>query len=322
MEKEEEQKAVTVDMHTHLTEKKVNPKAYWKRVEEISLNAVAITEHADKKPFQAFKALEKIKPEGVLLIPGIEVNTDKGHLLAYSSNEQIYSVERLLEKYVPLEEAIALAKKENLILSFSHPWGYSYDSAAYFLGIENLERLIQKEGIGVETYNGMIGHLSNFLYKSGWVKRPFNFFSFLEKNVVSRKTGVWRIGKKMKEKLDKRRMDLINRCVLAVELGKKAEFITAGSDAHSADRVGTGIMKIGFGFEEFGEEISNEILLKQLKQKQNILWSGPLIKEISPGVFEMSDKSLKRKEMASGIRYATKSIIYRRKFRKKMAKRS
>ncbi|MBU1120584.1 hypothetical protein KJ660_01785 [Candidatus Micrarchaeota archaeon] len=306
-----DERILSIDLHTHLIEKKISPIKFWYSAIQNKLNGVAITEHADCKPEKAFRLLNEIKPENLLLIPGMEINTNKGHLLAYAFDEGIYEVKKLTKKNISLEEVIDSAKENSFLLSFSHPYGFSYDSAGYVLGTGKLIKLLRREAIGVEIYNGMIAYLSDFLYDSNWIRRPYNFFGFLEKNFIAKKTGVWRVGEKVKKSLDKRRMDVVNRCLKAIELGKEASFITAGSDAHTEERIGAGIIKLRIE----GEGV--EGVLENLKEKENLVWSGPLVKEISPGVYEKVVDPLRKKEIAQGIRYATKELVKKRIQRKK-----
>lgn len=294
---------LSIDLHTHLIEKKTSPIKFWYRAIQNELNGIAITEHADCNPEKAFKLLNEIKPDNLLLIPGMEINTDKGHLLAYAFDEGIYGIKKLTKKNISLEEVIDSSKEDNFLLCFPHPYGFSYDSAGYVLGTRKLIKLLRKERIGIETYNGMIGYLSDFIYDSNWIRKPYNFFGFLEKNFIAKKTGVWRLGEKIKKSLDRRRRDVVNRCLKAIELGKEAKFITAGSDAHTEERIGAGIIKIR------AYEGNVEDVLDQLKKKENIVWAGPLVREVSPGIYEKVVDPLKRKEIAQGIRYATKELV-------------
>ncbi len=293
------------DLHTHLNEKKFKADAYWKRVLEIGLDGTAITEHADFRPKEAYEELLAKKPKGVLLIPGIEINSDKGHILAYSHSPEIYEIDEFMQKDVPLEDVINLGKENNVMICISHPMGFSKDSLGFFFNVKEVEDLIIENKLGVEVYNGMIGHLSNFIYDSAWIRKPRNFLAFLEKNIISRKIRLSKIGSKLGEKLDNKSLEVVNRCASAIELGNIAEFVVAGSDAHSADRIGSGMIKI----RHRDMELDEKELLSSLKNKQNIVWSGPLVRETSPGVFEKIEDPLKKVEIVQGLRYATTKVI-------------
>lgn len=308
----------TLDMHTHLLEKNTDVEDFWKRTLEMKLDAVAITEHADCSPKEAYNALLEKKPDNVLLIPGVEVNSELGHVIAFYPNEEIYEIQELFEKKVTIKKLLEINKEKNVMLSIAHPWGLSHDSFAYKYGSDKLEDLVIEENIGVEVYNGIMGYLADFIYDSGWVRRPTNFFDFLAKNRVARKTGLGRVGAKVKSKIDKKTLEIVQRCENALELGEKAKFITAGSDAHSSMRVGSGIIKI----RSENKINSNKEMLEHIRNnKENVIWSGPYVKEVSPGMYEHVEDPLRRKEIIQGLKYATGKAIKKagKKFGKKEA---
>lgn len=295
----------TFDLHTHIAEQNVKPEKFWARVKEVGLDGVAITEHADLNPAESYRKLLETKPEGVLLIPGIEMNTEYGHMLAYGKDETIFERTELLGEKVSLETLIRVSREREVLIALSHPWGFNYDSAGYLYGLKNVEDLVIREHIGVEVYNGMIGNLSNFIYDSKWINTPRSFLDFLEKNRIARKVFIGKITGSMKRKVDEQSFDIIKRCANAIELGDKARFVVAGSDAHSADRVGTGILKLKCQ----RETIDNASFLEELQRKGDVIWSGPLVKEIRKGVYEKVDDPLRRMEIVRGLRYATGKTV-------------
>jgi len=296
---------LTFDLHTHLNEKKYKARDYWKQVVGIGLDGVAITEHADFRPKEAYEEIFNEKPEDKLLIAGIEINSDKGHVLAYSHSPEIYEIEEFLKKDVPIEDVIKAGRENNVMVCLSHPMGFSKDSVGFFLNMAEVEELIRKEKLGVEVYNGMIGHLSNFVYDSAWIRKPRNFLAFLEKNIVARKMRLSKVGSKLGGKIDKKSLEVVNRCASAIELGNIADFVVAGSDAHSAERIGSGILKIKYR----KDEIDEQKLLQALRNKDNVVWSGPLIMETKDGVYEKLEDPLKKMEIVQGLRYTTTKVI-------------
>lgn len=314
------QNTFTLDLHTHRNEMKVPPREYWGQAERIGIDAIAITEHAHISPREAFEALYPLTPEQKVLIPGAELNTMHGHVLVYAKTPELYEVKELFQKDVSIEKVLEIAKENGFLLTIPHPWGFNYDSFGYNMGIEKLEQLVMGNEIGVEAYNGMIGHLSNFVYGSGIVKKPVNFLDFLEKNRIAIKTRVSGIGSRLKKKIDDKRLDIVERCSKALDLGEKASFITAGSDAHSAKRIGLGILKI----KSDETKLTIDNVFEILRQKENVVWSGPLVKEISPGEYRKVNEPWKARELLQGIRYSASSVIRRsgkrigRKIRKKI----
>jgi len=306
---------VSLDLHSHRNEKNVSAEEYFSRVKEVGLNAIAITEHADIGPKTAFEILEAGKPEDLVLIPASELNCEYGHLLCYSKSPELFELSDLFVKDVKFETCLDIAKQNGLLLSISHPWGFNSDSFGFTLGFERLEELVRKNDVGVEIYNGMIGNLSNFIFQTGWVKKPISFFEFLEQNRVARKAGLARLGSKLKNKIENQRREMVERCSRAIELAQYARFVTAGSDAHSASRIGEGIMKLKTSV----PRLTNENVLDEIRKKENIIWSGPLVVEKENGIFERADKPFKNSEILQGMRYATGSLV--RKVRENATRR-
>ncbi len=296
---------VTFDLHTHLNEKKINPEDYWNAVKSRGLDAIAITEHAQFEPEEAYLKLAEEKPKRVALIPGIELNTDMGHIVAYGKNKNIYKIQEFFEWNLKINTAIEIAKEKEISLSVAHPWSLSYDSAAYIYGETKLRKIIKENNLGVEIYNGMIGQLSNFIYDTNWIKKPMNFFEFIEKNRIAKKMRLSKIGTKLKDKLNEKGSEVLQRCANAIELGSSASFVTAGSDAHFPERIGSGIMKIKWG----NETLNPENVLQSLRKKDDIVWFGPYVKENENGDFEKADISLTRTEVIQGVKYAGKKFL-------------
>ncbi len=302
-------KTYTFDLHSHVNENKVTAKDYFERCVDVGIDVIAITEHADIQPKLAFEKIQHSVPQNILLIPGSELNCEYGHLLAYGKSIEFYELADLFEKNVKFERCLDIAKDAGLLLSISHPWGFNSDSFGYTLGFEKLEELVNEKNVGVEIYNGMIGSLSNYIFEANWVKKPVSFLDFFEKNRVARKTGISRLSNKIKTKITNQQREMVERCSKAIELAQYAKFVTAGSDAHSAYRLGEGIMKI----KSDTQKLTNENVLNEIKKKENIIWSGPLVIEKSPGVYARADKPFNKKEMFQAVKYATKSFVRKTK---------
>ncbi|MBN1941549.1 MAG: PHP domain-containing protein [Candidatus Diapherotrites archaeon] len=300
------EKVFTADLHTHLLEKNTKPEDYWKYAKKRKLDAIAMTEHAEFRPEKAFEIAKKTKPKNILLIPGIELNTDIGHVLVYAENERVFQIPELRKKGIEIEKVIEIGKENKLLVSIAHPWGFSHDSAAYIFGEKKLEKLVEENSIGVEAFNGMIGQLAYFVYNSKWVSRPRNFFEKLETNKIAKKIRISKIGEKARKKIDSKSMEIVERTRKAIELGEKAGFITAGSDAHSAVRIGAGIIKM-----RLPEQQDNTSFLKALREKKNIEWAGPLIKEKKDSI-EIVQLPRKKMEALQALKYAAKTKLHRK----------
>ena len=307
----------TFDLHSHVNEGKVTAQDYFERAKTVGVDVIAITEHAHIQPKEAFEKLENSVPEGMVLIPGSELNCEYGHLLCYAKDREFFEISDLFVENVKFETCLDIAKQEGLLLSISHPWGFNSDSFGYTLGFEKLEELVFESKIGVEIYNGMIGSIANFIYETGWVKKPVSFLDFLEKNRVARKTGLGRLSGGLRSKIDQQRRNIVERCSKAIELANTARFVTAGSDAHVSNRIGEGILKL----KSEETRLTSQNVLEELRKKENVIWSGPLVVEREPGVYERADKPFNNKEILQGMGYATRKFVKKVKekarFRKK-----
>lgn len=316
MEEKDGKRLLLLDLHTHLIEKKIKPMKYWMRVMQEGLDGTAITEHVDLNPREAFNALNKTRPPDKVLVPGMELNTNIGHLLCFGKNESIYDAKELYRKELSVKQAIRIARERDLVLALAHPWGYSRDSAGFYCSHGKLLNLVKKEGIGVETYNGMIGYLSYYVFDSGLIKVPMKMFDFIEKNRLLKRTPLKRISSRIKNRMQKEIEFLIRRCASAIELGKEAGIVVAGSDAHYPERIGAGMIKLRYDY----DELSPENVLKALRNKGNVEWTGPKLIKEREGVYHKLDKTLSKKELINGLRYAGIKVLAK-KFGLKKIKR-
>ncbi len=168
--------------------------------------------------------------------------------------------------------------------------------------------------LGTEAINGMVGQVSFLAFDSNWVNRPRNWLDYLEKNRVARKTRISRLGTRIKKTFNKKMMEIMEKSGKAMELAEQASFITAGSDAHFIEQIGTGIMKI-----RAKKKIDTvEKALWEIKQnKKNIVWIGPNVRETKKGVFEIERAKTTKKHVFEAIKYAAKAFILRKTGAKK-----
>ena len=106
------------DLHIHTyysNDSIIRPKELIKKAKKIGLRAIAITDHDTIEG--SLKILSEYKDEELLIIPGIEITTEPGHLLAYNLTEKIRKVESL-------EELIEYIHQEGGIAVPAHPFDY------------------------------------------------------------------------------------------------------------------------------------------------------------------------------------------------------
>lgn len=302
-------KTISLDLHSHTLEKRIPEKAYWRHAQGMGLNGIAITEHPQYNPKKAFERVKALQPKNITLIPGSELNTSIGHVLCYAPTPELYEVHELFEKPVEITHALQIARKEGFLLSIAHPWGFSYDSAAFLIGEKRLQRFVRENHVGVEAFNGMIGDVSEFLFKSKLIQRPLKFFNFLEKNAVSQRIGLARMGGVLYKHMDHRITDMAARLNKTFELARQANFITAGGDSHNPTRIGSGLLHVQWT----DEEMTPENVLKALQERKRVAWAGPHVREISPRVFQRVQRPVQKKEIVESITYMVTTAIKRRK---------
>lgn len=82
-----------IDTHCHTKysyDNWLEPLALIRRARELGLDGVVITEHYS---YEASEPVEAIaRDEGILLLRGVEISTDKGHLLAYGVEDDSWNI--------------------------------------------------------------------------------------------------------------------------------------------------------------------------------------------------------------------------------------
>ncbi len=292
-------KTILADLHTHLNEKKIDPKEWWAAVKQKKLSIIAITEHSYYSPKEAYLKLKKIQPKGILLIPGVEAKTSAGDLLIYGEDESIYDTEDIFEKGVNVDKALTAVKKHNLLASFAHPHGFKLDSICEALGEKEALKLVKKYQTGAEYYNGMLASANQLLFGRKIIKKFYGLLDFMDHN---RATSGLKINKPThwtKSKLEKIALQTIERVRQGMLFAEKAKFITVGSDAHYPRSIGSSVI-------EMKRMPKNEKEFLTMLKNKEILWAGPNIHSHNP-----VDR-VGRKEIFEGLVYLTKKKILKK----------
>jgi histidinol phosphatase-like PHP family hydrolase len=291
---------VLADMHTHLNEKKIKPKEYWKAAKQKKLSIIAITEHSNYKPKDAYLKLKTTKPKKILLIPGLEAKTTAGDLLIYGTNESIYEIKELMQTNIQTEHALQITKENNFLASFAHPYGYKADSACEVIGEEKTKKFMQKYGAGAEYYNGMLASANELLFRRKWAQGLYKALNFFEKNKAAKKLKLYKGAEKTKKKMEKLATETLNRVKKSMMLAEKADFLTVGSDAHYPHSIGSSII-------ELKTKPKNEKEFLEMIKEKETLWKGPNIYSKNPVDI------IGKKEMLEGITYLTKKNVLKKR---------
>lgn len=137
-----------IDTHCHTKHSYDNwlePLDLIRRAKALGLDGVCITEHYS---YEASEPVERIgREEGFLVLRGVEIATDRGHLLAYGIEDDGWNVWGR-DSYLPLNEVIERINSLGGICAPAHPF-----RDMGFSGL--LEGLLDLEGIAaVESHNG------------------------------------------------------------------------------------------------------------------------------------------------------------------------
>ncbi len=137
-----------IDTHCHTKysyDNWLEPLDLIRRAKALGLDGVCITEHYS---YEASEPVERIgREEGLLVLRGVEIATDRGHLLAYGIEDDGWNVWRR-DSYLPLDEVIERINLLGGICAPAHPFRE--------IGLSSLlDGLLELEGIAaVESHNG------------------------------------------------------------------------------------------------------------------------------------------------------------------------
>lgn len=137
-----------IDAHCHTRysyDNWLEPRDLVRRAKSIGIDAVCITEHYS---YEASEPVERIgREEGLLVLRGVEIATDRGHLLAYGIEDDSWNGWGR-DNYLPLMEVIERVNEKGGICIPAHPFRE--------IGLASLlEGLLDLQGIAaVESHNG------------------------------------------------------------------------------------------------------------------------------------------------------------------------
>ncbi|MCX7150873.1 MAG: PHP domain-containing protein [Rhodocyclales bacterium] len=137
-----------IDTHCHTKHSYDNwlePLDLIRRAKALGLDGVCITEHYS---YEASEPVEWMgREEGLMVLRGVEIATDRGHLLAYGMLDDGWNVWGR-DSYLPLEEVIERINAIGGICAPAHPFREIGFSAM-------LDGLLELQGIAaVESHNG------------------------------------------------------------------------------------------------------------------------------------------------------------------------
>lgn len=146
-----------IDTHCHTKysyDNWLEPLDLIRRAKALGLDGVCITEHYS---YEASEPVERIgREEGLLVLRGVEIATDRGHLLAYGVVDDGWNIWNR-DSYLPLEEVIERINDLGGVCAPAHPFRN--------VGLSSLmEGLLELRDIAaVESHNGVNAESDNDL---------------------------------------------------------------------------------------------------------------------------------------------------------------
>jgi len=118
----------TVDLHLHTTrgssDSNISPQALVDRAREIQIGAVCVTEHDNM--WESREIDDLAAGAGVIVLHGMEVTTDCGHI-------GVFGLDRYVGGIYKLKELRRVADAEGGILIANHPFRYWLDAKVSFM---------------------------------------------------------------------------------------------------------------------------------------------------------------------------------------------
>jgi predicted metal-dependent phosphoesterase TrpH len=146
-----------IDTHCHTKysyDNWLEPLDLIRRAKALGLDGAVITEHYS---YEASAPVEQVgRDEGFLILRGVEIATDRGHLLAYGMEDDGWNIWGR-DSYLPLEEVIERINELGGICAPAHPFRN--------VGLASLmEGLLELKDIAaVESHNGVNAESDNDL---------------------------------------------------------------------------------------------------------------------------------------------------------------
>jgi predicted metal-dependent phosphoesterase TrpH len=146
-----------IDTHCHTKysyDNWLEPLDLIRRAKALGLDGAVITEHYS---YEASAPVEQVgRDEGFLILRGVEIATDRGHLLAYGVEDDGWNIWGR-DSYLPLEEVIERINDLGGICAPAHPFR-NVGLASLMEGLLDL-----KDIAAVESHNGVNAESDNDL---------------------------------------------------------------------------------------------------------------------------------------------------------------
>lgn len=117
-----------------------------KKASEVGLKIISITDHDQTEG--TFKAQKLGDKYGLLVIPGIEISTEEGHVIGYGLKKPVSIPDN---RKLSINEALELIREQKGITVAAHPFHYSWLEVSV-----NRRTLFSKSFDALETFNANV----------------------------------------------------------------------------------------------------------------------------------------------------------------------
>ncbi len=166
-----------IDCHFHpnfslfskyLTKSKANK--IFKQFAKHKLDAVIVTEHVFKKPYQSFKRLKQLQPKDskTMLIPGVEAVTKEGiDVIVFSATDYIYEKKEIMTTWcLSLKDLLSqVAKDKKLHAIIPHPFLPNQQGLFKAIGYKEAKKILKEINL-FEKHNDCFTPLIDFLHST------------------------------------------------------------------------------------------------------------------------------------------------------------
>lgn len=149
---------------------KSKAKKIFKQFTKHKLDAVIVTEHVFKKPYQSFKRLKQLQPKDskTMLIPGVEAVTKEGiDVIVFSATEYIYEKKEIMTTWcLSIKDLLQqVAKDKNLHAIIPHPFLPNQQGLFKAIGYKEAKNILKEIKL-FEKHNDCFTPLIDFLHST------------------------------------------------------------------------------------------------------------------------------------------------------------
>ncbi|MBG95233.1 MAG: hypothetical protein CL793_08270 [Chloroflexi bacterium] len=184
-----------IDLHNHTIplsrDSSLNPADLIEQITRLGIDGVCLTEHNAAWDSQEFEKMAAAS--GIIVIPGMEITTELGHILAFG-------IDRYFPEMARMAQLSKISKSEGGVLVLAHPYrssvyskywvnsDKSYRDVAFDFDVHGVEIF---NGRGSETENRFSAHVANALQLPGTGGSDAHHLAEIGRCVTNFEDAVW-----------------------------------------------------------------------------------------------------------------------------------